>query len=334
MANEHPLSLRRDAWSRRTTSSIMMRQLLKAGLCTLIMSASVYAQPDQRSQLTSKFRTTLGDIVRTTDGVVGVSVLDLKSGERFGVNDSLVFPQGSAIKIPVLVELYRQADAGIIKLDERVSLRGADQVAGTGVVQYFTEGQSMLSLHDLAVLMIVLSDNAATNVLIGKVGMSAVNSTMVSMKLPAIKLQRLMIRARESAVGNENVATPAQAAELMRRIHTCELPMAKTRCDELRRLLEIPKDGAFPASVPGSVHVAWKPGTVEGVETSWGLFALPGNPYVVTAMVNYSDEAAGQAALRRVADAAYEYFRRVTRASAFGVRVPLQLADSVKKPPR
>lgn len=43
-----------------------------------------------------------------------------------------------------------------------------------------------------------------------------------------------MIRPRESAVGNENVATPAQAAELMRRIHTCELPMSKPRCDELR----------------------------------------------------------------------------------------------------
>jgi beta-lactamase class A len=96
-------------------------------------------------------------------------------------------------------------------------------------------------------------------------------------------------------------------------------------------MLEIPKDGAFPASVPNSVRVAWKPGTVEGVETSWGLFALPDNPYVITVMVNYSDAAPGQAALRQVADAAYEYFRRVARTSEFGVRVPLQFADSVKK---
>lgn len=310
-----------------------MRRLLSAGLLTLIFSAPVHSQPDQRAQLASKFRTTVDEIVRVTNGVVGVSIIDLKSGERFGINDSLVFPQGSAIKIPVLIELYRQADAGIIKLDERVAVRVADQVAGSGVAQYFTEGQSLLSLHDLAVLMIVLSDNAATNVLIGKVGMPAVNATMASMKLPSIKLQRLMIRARESAVGSENIATPAQAAELMRRIHTCELPMTKAHCDELRRILEISKSGAFPASVPRGVRVAWKPGTVEGVETSWGLFALPGNPYVVTAMVNYSDEAAGQAALRQIADAAYEYFLRVARTSAFGVRVPLQLADSVKKPP-
>ena len=119
----------------------------------------------------------------------------------------------------------------------------------------------------------------------------------------------------------------------MRCIHTCDLPMSDARCVELRRILEIPKDGAFPASVPTSVRVGWKPGTVNGVETSWGLFALLGNPYVVTVMVNYTDAAPGQAALRQLADAAYEYFRRVTRTSAFGVRVPLQFADSVKKPP-
>ena len=310
-----------------------MRRLRNAALFMLMVSTRAHAQPDQRAQLATKFRSTLSEIARTVNGVVGVSIIDLKSGERFGINDSLVFPQGSAIKIPLLIELYRQADAGTLKLDDRVLLQTADQVAGTGVAQYFAPGQSMLSLHDLAVLMIVLSDNTATNVLIGKVGMSAVNATMTSIQLPAIKLQRLMIRARESAIGNENLATPAQAAELMRRIHTCELPMTRKRCDELRRILELPKPGAFPSSVPAEVRVAWKPGTVEGVETSWGLFALAGNPYVVTAMVNYTDETSGQNALRQIADAAYEYFKRITRTSAFGVRVPLQLADSVKKPP-
>lgn len=52
----------------------------------------------------------------------------------------------------------------------------------------------------------------------------------------------------------------------------------------------------------------------------------------MTVMVNYSDDTSGQGALRQIADAANEYFRRVTRTSAFGVRVLLQLTDSVKKP--
>lgn len=300
-------------------------------LCAAATSAS--AQPDQRAQLTAKFRTRLAEIAKSTDGVIGIGIIDLKSGERFGVNDTLVFPQGSAIKIPLLIELFRQAQSGTLSLDEKIPVKKTDQIGGTGVIQWFGDGQSALSLRDLAVLMIVLSDNTATNLLIGRVGMVAVNKTMAEMGLGTIRLQRMMIRPKESAIGNENIATPAQAAELMRRLHTCELPVSKPRCDEIRTILEIPKSGEFPASVPSSVRVAWKPGTVEGVNTSWGLFALPGNPYVVTAMVNFSDEVPATKALREVADAAYEYFRRVARTSAFGVRVPLVFADSVRKPP-
>ncbi len=310
-----------------------MRLALYAAFLLCCCSTSAQPQPDQRGQLTAKFRARLAELARSTDGVVGIGVIDLNSGERFGVNDTLVFPQGSAIKIPLLVELFRQAESGTLNLEERVPVRAADQVGGTGVSQWFGDGQSMLSLRDLAVLMIVLSDNTATNMLIGKVGMSAVNSTMATLGVRAIRLQRRMIQPKESAIGNENIATPAQAAELMRRIHSCELPMSKARCDEVRRMLEIPKSGEFPSSVPASVRVAWKPGTVEGVETSWGLFALPANPYVLTVMVNYSDEVAATRAIRLVADAAYEYFKRVARSSPYGVRVPLQLADSIRKRP-
>ena len=310
-----------------------MRRAILTGLMLCLSALNAQAQPDQRSQLTAKFRARLNEIARTTDGVVGIGVIDLRSGERFGVNDTLLFPQGSAIKIPILIELFRQAESGTLTLEERVPVRSADQVGGTGVSQWFGDGQSMLSLRDLAVLMIVLSDNTATNVLIGKVGMGAVNRTMASLGVGTIRLQRRMITPRESAIGNENLATPAQSAELMRRIHTCELPVSKSCCDEVRRILELPKNGEFPSSVPSNVRVAWKPGTVEGVGTSWGLFALPANPYVVTVMVNYSDDVATTQAIRQVADAAYEYFKRVARSSPYGVRVPVQLADSIRKRP-
>lgn len=311
---------------------------IRAVLLALILGASagtrVSAQGSanpQRAALTAKFREQLSTIARTADGVVGISVIDLASGERFGVNDSLVFPQGSAIKIPILIELFRQAETGTVSLTERVPVRAADQVGGTGVAQYFGNGESMMSLRDLGVLMIALSDNTATNILIPKLGMAAVNGTMASLGARSVKLQRMMIRPRESAAGNENLATPADAADLMRRIHRCELPMSREKCNELRRTLEIPRDGAFPASVPGTVRVAWKPGSVEGVETSWGLFALPGNPYALAVMVNYSDEAPAQRTLRAVADAAYTYFTRVARSTKFGVRVPLTLADSIRR---
>lgn len=304
---------------------------VSAAAQTPARSAASPAVNPQRAALTAKFREQLAGIARSADGVVGIAVIDLVTGERFGVNDTLVFPQGSAIKIPILIELYRQADAGTVSLTEKLPVRAADQVGGTGVAQYFGNGESTLSIRDLGVLMIALSDNTATNMLIPKLGMTAVNGTMSSLGVPSVRLQRMMIRPRESAVGNENLATPADAAEIMRRIHRCELPMSREKCNELRRTLEIPRDGAFPASVPASVRVAWKPGSVDGVETSWGLFALPGNAYALAVMVNYSDEAPAQRTLRAVADAAYSYFTRVARSTKFGVRVPLTMVDSIRR---
>jgi len=288
-----------------------------------LSASSVAAQPDQRSQLTAKFRARLSEISRATDGVVGIGVIDLKSGERFGVNDTLVFPQGSAIKIPLLIEVFKQAESGTVDLAERVPVRAADQVGGTGVSRWFGDGQSMLSLRHAAVSVIRLPDNPPPNRL----------TAWVRRGRGGIKLRRGMCPRWERGVGKENSATPAQSAERMRRISTCELPVSRSRCEEIRRILEIPKSGEFPASVPASVRVAWKPGTVEGVETSWGLFALPANPYVLTVMVNYSDDVAATRAIRQVADATYEYFKRVARASPFGVRVPAQLADSIRRRP-
>jgi len=286
---------------------------------------SLTGQPAQRAVLAAKLRTELHRIADDTKGVVGAQVIDLATGERMGVNDTLTFPQGSAIKIPLLIELYHQDDAGALKLSTRVPVRLADRTGGSGLLQNLGDGTSELSLGDLAMFMITVSDNTATNLLIDRVGMEKVNATTRALGVPDVKLQRKMIRPRDSFAGNENIATPSGAATIMAKIAKCELPMSKERCGELRRLLEIPKGGPIEASVPEGVRVAWKPGDIEGVNTAWGLVDLPGRPYVVVGMVNYSDADEGMKALRRIADAAYGYFHVLARSTPYGARVPLDV---------
>ena len=155
---------------------------------------------------------------------------------------------------------------------------------------------------------------------------------MDSLGVGAVKLQRKMIQPLASARGEENIATPAAAAQLMRRVAECALPMSREHCATVRRILELPKSGTIPSSVPAGVRVAWKPGGIEGVQTAWGIVDLPGRPYVVVAMMNYADGDGASAALREVSDAAYQYYRRRARASGFGVRVPLSVADSIRTP--
>ena len=285
-------------------------------------ASTLGAQPAHRAILAEKLRADLRRIADETRGVVGAQVIDLTTGDRVGVNDTLTFPQGSAIKIPLLIELYRQDAAGQLRLTTRVPVRQADRTGGSGLLLNLGDGTSELSLGDLAMFMITVSDNTATNMLIDRVGgMEKVNAMTRELGVPEVKLQRKMIRPKESAAGNENIATPTAAATIMAKIARCELPMPKERCGELRRLLEIPKGGPIEASVPEGVRVAWKPGDIEGVNTAWGLVDLPGRPYVVIGMVNYSDAEDGMRALRRIADAAYGYFHVLARSTPYGARV-------------
>ena len=300
-----------------------LRRAPWVGVVLLLLAVGTLGgQPAQRAILAEKMRADLRRIADETRGVVGAQVVDLATGERIGVNDTLVFPQGSAIKIPLLIELFRQDAAGQLPMTTRVPIRKADRTGGSGLLLNLGDGTSELSLGDLAMFMVTVSDNTATNLLIDRVGMEKVNATMREMGLAAVKLQRKMIRPKDSAAGNENIATPAAAATVMAKIARCELPMPKERCAELRRLLEIPKGGPIEASVPEGVRVAWKPGDIEGVNTAWGLVDLPGRPYVVVGMVNYSDADDAMRALRRIADAAYGYFHVLARSTPYGARVP------------
>ncbi len=133
-----------------------------------------------RARLEHKIRT----IADGVDGVVGVTIQDLTTAERFALRGDTVFTQASAIKLPVLVELFRQVEQGRYGLDDLVTLEQDDIVPGSGVLQRLTPGSVRMTLRDVATLMVTLSDNTATNMIIDRVGMENVNQTMALLELP------------------------------------------------------------------------------------------------------------------------------------------------------
>ena len=309
---------------------IASRQIQTLAVAALVVAglAVVRAQPPARVQLAAKLQTELERLSASAPGVVGVGVVDLSSGERWSVNEALVFAQGSAIKIPLLIELFRRADAGEVTLTERKTLTAADRTGGSSLLQHFSDGGSAFSLHDLAVPMIVQSDNTATNMLIDVVGMERVNRTMASLGFPQTKLQRKMIQPAASARGEENVSTAREAVDLMVRLARCDLPLTPASCTEVRRLLELPKGGEFRQPIPAAVRVAWKPGGLEGVSTAWGVVALPGAPYAVAVMVNYGNAQVGET-VRAVSAAVFQHFALVAGATPFGTRVDPALVKKI-----
>lgn len=284
-------------------------------------AAPAAAQPAHRAILRAKLQRELEKVADDYSGVVGIRVLDLTDSTALGVNDTLVFPQGSAIKIPILLELFRAAESKAGLMRERQPVTAASRTGGSGALSNFTDGGSQLSNEDLAILMITLSDNTATNMLIDLLGMDAVNRTIAGLGLTHTKLQRKMIRPDAMRRGEENISTPREAASVMERLARCALPVSAASCARMRQILELDKSEPVRSVIPSSIRVASKPGDVEGVSTSWALVELPDRPFVLTVMSNYGDSDAGRELIQRVARLTFEYFSHLAGATPFGARV-------------
>lgn len=311
----------------------MNRRLILCGAAALAFAPPpLHAQTEQRAILAGKLQADLQAVAQHFGGVFGARVVDLTDSTSAGVNENPIFPTGSAIKVGILLELFRESEHQPGLMKERLPVTHAVQVGGTGVIQHFGDGTSALSIEDLAVLMITLSDNTATNMLIDRIGMDSVNKTLRGLGLQHTKLQREMIHPEASARGDENLSTPYEAAVLMARLARCQLPVSRASCDRMRAILEIPKDNPVRTPIPAGVRVAFKPGSVEGVQVAWAYVELPGRPYILTVMTTYgADGSDGGEAIRQASDVAYKYFSRLARSTPYGVRVPAALAP---RPPR
>jgi beta-lactamase class A len=115
------------------------------------------------------------EIERDFSGTVALWCQDFTGRRTFGLRATQRFDPASTIKLFVLRELYRQRDAGLLRLDETLTMGRHDVVPGSGVLKDLTPDRVSLTLHDLATLMVTVSDNVATNLLIGRLGAPAVN---------------------------------------------------------------------------------------------------------------------------------------------------------------
>lgn len=294
-------------------------KVLPVLLVLLAMHGPAAAQTAKTEDLRAKFASRLEAIATRLDGVMGYAIVDLTSGQRFERLAGEVFPTASTIKVAILYELFRQADEGRLRLDEMRALDRRHAVGGTGILTELTTPS--LSIRDYATLMIVLSDNTATNVLIDLVGLDNVTARMASLGLAQTKLRRRMIDLDAARKGNENVSTPADLARLLEIVHRGE-GLKKESRDALVAILRKPKSSALRAAVPSPVGVASKPGTLEGVEVDAGIVYLAERPYIVAVTTAYlKDNAAGEAAIRSASQAAFEYFDRLAKSSEYGRRI-------------
>jgi len=208
-------------------------------------------------------------------------------------------PSASVIKTPILVTLLQMAAKGDIDLSETYTLTEADIVGGTGDLQHEGPGLA-LSWLDYARLMIKTSDNVATNVIIAKVGMDAVNALTTSLEMDQTVLARYMMDTKAIEEGRQNYTSPRDMNRLLLALYHGRILDAPERALFWDMLKDCDDDTMLRAGVPPQYTVANKTGILSYVRGDSGVL-FGQQDFIITAFAeDFNDVSRAEQAIADV----------------------------------
>jgi beta-lactamase class A len=259
-------------------------------------------------------QTEVARLARITDGVVGVTAVHIESGRRFSFHGTDRFPMASTFKVPIAVELLSRVDRGEVRLGQMVTIDKRDLHPGGGTLSnLFTKPGVALSVENLLELMLLISDNSATDVMLRLAGgPQAVTAKMHELGIKGIRIDRPTIRIiadwsgvelppeqewvpgsfsklseqvtpEQRKAANErfnqdprDTAQPDAMAGLLERIYRRELHKRDTAdllLDIMRRCQT--GESRIKGMLPPETLVAHKTGSIGGTVNDVGIVTLP-----------------------------------------------------------
>lgn len=284
------------------------------------------------------FENEIRSIIADSGAEMGVCVRHLESGEEIAIDADRSFPLASVFKIPVLVEAFRQLHAGRFRLEDRWELTTAEKNLPSGVLLFFADGLKPTA-RDLITLMIIISDNTATDMVMHRLGVENVTKAMHELGLTDIHVpltvrgifddllvssdptQDLLEAAKQpskrdgiaySTGPDNNVGTPRALTDLLQMIWRGEIA-GRAACDGmLEVLLKQQLYDRLPRFLPPGTPFAHKTGTLGGVRNDSGILYANDNAHIaVTVFSRWDDQAVA-------ADPVAKWERIVAIDSAFG----------------
>ena len=261
-------------------------------------------------------------------GKIAVAVKNLATGEHFEIDADEALQTASLIKLAVLVEAYRQADAKAVDLDGKVTLTKEDRVPGSGILTHHFSDGATFPLRDAVRLMIAFSDNTATNLVLDAVGIARVNAAMAKLGLPETRINAKVFKGSTTSVDPERTkkyslgsTTAGETVKLLELIHTGKAASAEA-CREMLGHLGADGDrGMLHRYLPAGTVVAHKTGSTDRVRTAAGIIEVPDPkggkkkiPVAVCVLTNgNTDERwvldnSAQVTIAKIAKAVYDHY--------------------------
>lgn len=222
-----------------------------------------------------------------------------QSGKFLELNSDEVMETASCIKVPVLLELFKRVSKKEIDLTDLMEYKEEDFTVGSGILQHLSLGIS-LPIKDIALLMIIVSDNAATNMLIDYLGQDNINQTMEELALPQTRLLNKIKfeENKEVIIGQTTAAEYIKMFKLIKN-NVFDESSSQMMLDILQRqnynqmlTRNLPLDLTHPSKAGGEplIKVASKSGSLKYCRNDGGIFLTPwGHFYLAIFTKDFSD---------------------------------------------
>ena len=217
--------------------------------------------------------------VKAFPGHTSIYFKDLTSGETFSYNADEPMSAASVIKLTVMAELFRQIDAGIISREQKLVVKDENRVPICGVLTLMHTGMEVTPI-DLCWLMITISDNMATNMLIDLLGIDNIQANNERLGLTGCKLSRKLFEKRPEFRGLRNYISGDGIGKLLEMLYKGEVVSEQASKEMVNMMLHQQCTNKIPLLLPGEGRAAHKTGEDSGITHDTGiLFAK--KPFVV-----------------------------------------------------
>jgi beta-lactamase class A len=224
--------------------------------------------------------------VRSAPGTVSLYAKNLDTGAEYGLRADAPVRTASTIKLPVMVAVFGEVEAGRAKFTEEIAIRDDEKISGSGVLKEFSAGVK-IPLRDLVHLMIVVSDNTATNMVLDRIAADTVNRYMDELRLPQTRSLRKVLGDRNQLKPNPSgwseagkletnkrygigVSTPREMVALLEKLERGEVVSAAAS----KEMIEILKRQQYTDGIArrvGDTKTATKSGALDALRSDVGI---------------------------------------------------------------
>ncbi|MBV1821139.1 serine hydrolase [Clostridium cochlearium] len=250
------------------------------------------------------------EIIDNSHSDVAVVVKSFKDNSTFMINEYMVFPSASTIKLLIMARIMKEVKEKKRNLEDKIILKDVYKCGGDGILKELNDGH-IFTLKEVITLMIIVSDNTATNILIDMIGMDNINCMGKELGLTNTELRRKMMDSEAVKMGRENVTTAKDLSCILEMIYNRQL----VDCEYSDIMLDILKKqqvtGRLDLYLPEDILIAHKTGDLDNLEHDVGIVYHPRGNYLICVLTkNVSTNKYGREIIGEISQKVYNNINR------------------------